>query len=256
MVMKHANQIKKNIKFKFCFAKREVIGILCILCGLILTVPVFSQEAEFTVTGRVINEKGQPIPKADVRLSTLGFTFGEDAYLTDDEGKFSITRKTPKGKTLYLYVSDGSYRGRIIISPPFDSVNEINKRFLGKPVLFGDKTVIDVGDVNVQFWFANVHIKFQKKEKNLSKKDWESLWLILEDEQGKIIAEATVGPTITDFVDLEKSVLKLSLPEGNWRIKFQKYSFSKNKLYPKIIGQTPYFVIDKDKEAETINVLP
>ncbi len=253
--------IKRIIGLSVIKIKLHSYLLFSVLVCLLSINFVFPQDTEYTVIGRVVDEKKQPLAKTDVRLAPIYNLKWKNSDLinisntTDQEGRFLIIKKIKKGDTWYLYVSDGSNTGRIFINPPFYFVNNINKNFLGKPITFADKKIIDVGDVNVQFWFADISIRFQNKGKNLSKVKWESLWCRIKDNKGKIVWEESIGPTINNDIDLQKSIIKLSLPEGKWKLEFQKFDYDKNKIYPKIIGQTPYFMIDKDKYPETIDVL-
>lgn len=246
--MDNKNYLKKNWR-KFLFLFISVI--------LLSEIIVFSQTFDYTVRGRVIDDMGNPLSKANVRLIGLVVYGVYENYLTDKDGRFSIIDENKKGNSLYLYVSGGSHVGRTLIDPPFEGVNKINQYFVGQQIKFGKEKVIDVGDIKVQFWFADVNIRFRIDGKNLSRQQWESLWMVLKDDQNRTVWEETVGPEITEKtkVDLEKSEIKLSLPEGKWKIEFQKYDWETGKISPEIIGETPYFVIDKKSETETVDVL-
>lgn len=231
-------------------------GIIFLLLAIITT--NHAQKTEYILKGRVIDENGQPISGAKVRVSPIKYIM-EEKGLTDEGGVFSLRKSAKKGDIFYLYVSEHSKYTKYewtMIDPPFFYVNVKNKRFFGKPIKFGDEKVIDVGDVNVQFWFGTVYMKFQINGRNLTENEWKFVWCRLKDEKGRLLWEQSIGPRVEDNqVDLQKSILKLSLPEGNWKLEFQKYDYDKNKIYPKIIGQTRYFTIDKDKYPETIDVL-
>lgn len=255
--MNYSYSLNKNTEMVTSTIKLQSTCLFCLLLFLLSVTPIFSQWTDYTIIGRVLDENGQPISKADIRVSPIKYVM-EYNVLTNEDGRFSINKRIKKGDTLYFYVSQDSKYSEsapTLIDPPFFDVNVKNKRFFGKPIKFGNKKVVDVGDVNVQFWFNTAYLKLQIDGRNLNKKEWESLWCRLIDEKGEILAQSTIASRgEIKWFDLEKSILKLSLPEGKWEVEFQKFDWEKSKSLPKIIGQTPYFVINKERKTEIINL--
>lgn len=223
---------------------------------------IFSQQSDFVeykVVGRVIDENGKPkFDTSVIVFPKTKFCHTFERSWTDNDGKFEGIVRAKKGETYYLYVSsvlENAKGHKSLISTPFQCSNLNSDKFLGKPITFGDETVIDVGNINVQFWFGAVYPKLTIKGKKLTEKQWQQIWIRLLDEQGRVVAEESIAPTIKDDeVDLKKSLMKLSFPEGKWKLEFQKFDYDQVKIYPEIIGETPYFTIDKNKKPEVIEV--
>lgn len=251
---------RKTMKYSVRLTNNKVIfTIFSLIICLLFQINLFSQEGSYTeylIKGRVIDENNQPLPNVFIDIISLIVYGTYETYQTDADGRFSVIKRVKKGNTLYLYVSGGKITGRTLIDAPFQNLNKFNQHFVGQPIIFGEETVIDVGDVKVQFWFADVNIRFRHNQKNLSRKQWESLWMVLKDENGKSVWEETVGPTLKKEVDLTKSEIKLAFPEGKWKLEFQKFDWKTAEVVDStVIGETPYFVIDKNKPVQAIDVI-
>ena len=236
--------------------KLYVIFLTLLLLFLLTSTAIFSQVIEYTVKGRVVDENGLPQIKAGINLSPNNYVFPEGIFI-DENGRFSIKQTHKKGTIWHLYITDGlsySKNERELIGSPFLGTIRKNPRFIGKPIKFGDQPIIDVGDVKVQFWMVDVNMKILKNGQNLTEQDWNDLWCDLKDNQGRFIIGSTVGQNIKRDVDQVNSILKLSLPEGTWKLEFHKFDWKRSKNLVKIIGKTTYFVIDRKKLPEKINV--
>lgn len=235
-----------------------------ILLFLIVFFPksaIFSQQTDFIeykVIGKVLDDNGKPVKDAPVIVYPNSPICNYITYArTDENGYFEEKVSVKKGETWYLYTSETSRLSKSekeLFFIPF-CVNKTNDKYLGKPIIFGNEKIIDVGNVNVQFWFGAVYPKLKIKDENLTKEQWLQIWIRLLDEEGTVVAEESVAPTVKDDeIDVKNSLLKLSLPEGKWKLEFQKFDYDQNKIYPEIIGETPYFTIDKNKKPEEIEV--
>ena len=68
-----------------------------------MAAPVFGQTG--TITGRVVNESGQPLPNARVTLQATGSLQRSQDTVTDREGKFQITDLQPLSYRLFAWLS-------------------------------------------------------------------------------------------------------------------------------------------------------
>src|SRR5688572_6292607 len=73
---------------------------------LLATTSVLSQEVNYTIKGRVLDENGDPKPKISVKLSPIQDRW-EDNTFTDENGRFIINQNHKRGIIRYLFITDG-----------------------------------------------------------------------------------------------------------------------------------------------------
>lgn len=221
-----------------------------------LSSTVFGQ-AVVRVTGRVVDEAGEPIEGADVYLAPIydpSWKLDDlivESVVTGNDGRFTIAKTASPKQQLYLYVSRGGGLCREMVTPPFYLINNFDKRLIGRRLIFGDAGSIDVGDVNVQFWYATVEIGIRSKGRALTENQWRSLWVRVRNDQGRVLEGESVGPVIQgDEIDLKTSTFRICLPEGRWSVDFQSFDQRTGKPGRRIIGRSGTIVIRRDKTAE------
>lgn len=247
------------------FRWRELLHLIVVFAVISVTT-AFSQESEYTIKGRVLGDDGKPMANRGVlffpRFAKLGGVLSWDDL--NENGEFLTRKKAPKGGTWDLYIIDtipGSVNTFSFIEPPFSSyLGRYDKNFLGYPVEFGSKKVIDLGDVRVKFRYGDVNLRFLINGRKLSKSEWETLWVAVNHKSGRRVGEISIGPDAlrSNKVDLEKSELKLSLPEGTWQVALMRFDDLAVNIYSKGItaASSPYFTIRKEKTLQTINLIP
>lgn len=209
-----------------------------------------------TLTGRVVGTNGEPVCGADVNIGRFG-GFPLASGESGENGRFRITFAGPIQESLFLYTSVSKPRTHIdafLIYPPYMNVFKMDQFYVGKRIDIGKSETFDVGDVPVQYWFGDVHVKLALRRRNLTASDWEKLWVRLLDKKGRLVYQESFAPSIESNADVESSEMRIMLPEGEWSFEFQKYVYSRNALYPKILGKTPKFVIARDKETPQLAV--
>ncbi len=212
-------------------------------------------QAVVRVTGRVVDDDGKPVAGADVRVSTAT-SFLASNVLTDRDGTFSIDSSETPNKPQFLFVSDSKYWPvrcglDLAENPPYLRLRMYDRRFRGLPIKFSGGTALDVGDVKVQNWFAPVEVKIDERGKSLSEDKWLKLWLRYRDLRGHVLMERSIAPTIEKSeIDVERSTIKICLPEGSWIIDLLTYDYDTNKIGTRPIGRSGTIVIRRDKTAE------
>ena len=58
-----------------------------------------------TITGRVVNESGQPLPNARVTVQAISSSQRTESTLTDREGKFQISGLEPLSYSVFAWFS-------------------------------------------------------------------------------------------------------------------------------------------------------
>ena len=245
------------------FRWREFLHLIIVL-AIISVTTAFSQKSEYTIKGRVLDDDSKPMANRAVLLFPRGRKVS--GVLTWDDlnenGEFLIEKKVRKGETWDLYTVDiipGSVNTFSFIEPPFSNyLGRYDKSFLGYPVKFGSEKVIDVGDVRVKFRYGDVNLRFLINGRKPSKSEWETLWVTVKHKSGRTVGEISIGPNALhqNAVDLEKSELKLSLPEGTWKVEMKSFDDSANiRSRGTVIASSRYFVVTKEKALQTINLM-
>lgn len=227
---------KKKLNLKVKWFYRVVI-----LCFLVISVQ--SQELTYRVEGRLIDSV-TPITGFVVLTPSYNnwksIDLNVEEVSTNADGIFSIEVMAVKGKTWRLFTSLGQRDGLDLLSPPFIGIGKYDRRFLGKPITFGESRKIDVGFVQPEYRFEELKIKVLSRNRNiLTTNKWEKLWCRIRNSQGVVLAGRSLGPKIdVEEIDTSTSTLKLSIPEGVWTVEFLSYRDSTMTVGKKVLGTT------------------
>ena len=232
--------------------------ISCVVLLLSVTISASAQLRSYTVTGRVVDDDMQPVARAGLVLFPLHeLPSGPFATnFTDPSGRFSIKEQPRVVKNWNLFVTalaPGCSNKEVGFDPPFYQLSSHDEAFQGIPIVFGNKEVIDLGEVRVKFWYGDLNIKLLQRGKELSHAQWMNVWYEIVDINGNFVAARSVAPVL-DEVDLANSILKLSMPVGTWAIRFQKYDNGSNELDERIYGHSSFFSIRKNPCSIALNV--
>lgn len=197
------------MKYKFLL----VLAFLA-LVGFANSQPVGKRQI---VTGRVVDEVGNPITKAAVTLLTTAAPSSNclaESHLTDDRGQFRIETdaSSPDGKYT-LYVSTGMPAGvEAPLTPPFPKdLQKVNGSFKGKIITL-KKGETNVGDVPVQVQYEVVSVNLQdSKGYVLTESKTPDVLYRVRDTQGDVIARGTIPSA---RVKGSNSVVRIALPRG------------------------------------------
>lgn len=227
-------------------ARFSIASSIC-HCLLFFTLSVPAQMRTYELSGRIVDDAGRPI-RAGIFFGPLynnwkAFDLNIDVSATDESGKFRLFETAETGSTYYLFASAGNKHGLRPLTFPFAGLSKLDSTFLGTPVKLGTQKKIDLGAVPVRFWFEDIVLEIRKKGELLKRSDWEELWCRVKNDKGKVLAGSSLGPIRENEIDISQSVLRMSLPEGKWRIEFQQFDYGTNKIFPKVLGRTPYFTI-------------
>jgi hypothetical protein len=230
---------------------------------LIGNVAIYGQNKDsYLITGRVISENGKANSTAGICIEPVMHNSTQfDRFIictdTDDNGRFTKQinkNKYTVGQNYFLFVTaDTNFKALTTIAPPFDLIRKYDKTFNGKLIKLGNQNLIDVGDVRAQFWYGQANLSFLefKKAKKNKDIDWGSIILQIKDKKGHIGFASTLSKSdLTEYIDQEKSELKISLPKGSWKVEILN-SFEGPKL-----AESSYFVIKKDTQLENIILRP
>src|ERR1700730_4398635 len=136
-------------------------GALVILLLGFTCVEAQRSEYRYSVRGRVVDAKGQPVPGAIVYLDPMPGAdqiFGDTA---DAAGTFHLEESTPTlRKVRRLYVSaPPPPQAANLIRPPFSLLPRLTGReFAGKRLILSQPET-NVGDVEVQVYYGAVEIR-------------------------------------------------------------------------------------------------
>jgi len=230
------------------------VGIMIILAVVSDIVYAQSRDEPYKIMGRIINKDGIPIRGVDVYISPFYdesskiYDLLEVSSVSDSEGRFYLNAIAKPGEVQYLYTSL-SVRGEELISPPFSFVNQHDRRLLGQSIIFGSQSIIDVGDMPVQFRFGTVAVAIMSGGQLLKKEDWLRLWVILRNDKNIILSQRSLGPDVAyPKIDIGMSTIYFALPYGNWKLEF--HSFDEQKSPPQIgkviLGTTDVFNINSN----------
>ena len=195
-------------------AKSCLTLALFLMLGTAQTAP--QQEYYYAVTGKVIDEHGQPVagayivvdagPGGDIVLSTEAdsqgkFRFEERASLLKEESTIYIT--SPRFPTACDPVR-----------PPFDMLPHSNEKYSGQKILIKKNGETDVGEVRIQVYYGLIELVLHSSKgaplTRAEKRKWRRAWLKLKNEQGDLIQYSSFPRDAPE--------LKVALPEGTWRL--------------------------------------
>ncbi|MBK8812061.1 MAG: carboxypeptidase regulatory-like domain-containing protein [Acidobacteria bacterium] len=232
------------------------IGWILIVVGIFLMVATVNTCAAevATVCGRVVGEDGKPVVGAGVVIAYEGGHYLASAK-SGDNGRFEITFPGPIRRRLYLYSGVDAVRDHedeFLVDAPFGGALWGEKKFAGIPFDMGERLTYDAGDISLQYWFNDVHVRLTRNRRKLVVAEWERLWVVLKDQRGRKIHEQSFAPSITPQADINSSEMRIMLPEGDWSFDFKRYVYGKLRPSTMILGQTRTFSIRR--HAETVEL--
>ena len=184
-------------------------------------------QSNYVVTGRVVDERGDPIPHATVVLEPAGpqetWESMVNYYQTNDRGEFRIEEESPLPtleKVLYVTTTfpPDTYAP---ISPPFEQLSSSDSSFAGRRVSMTKDQKLDLGNVTVQVRYGVVLIRLQDENSALllgrlgREAPLPDVNLRIRDRRGDVIDTAVVPHQGVHRAD---SAIALALPEGRWQV--------------------------------------
>ena len=175
------------------------------------------EEYHYAVSGKVIDEHGQPVAGAYVVVDAGP---GGDIVVyteADSKGKFRFEESASLAKqerTMYI-TSPQFPTASDPVRPPFDMLpHSSNEKYAGQKISIKKNGEIDVGDVRIQVYYGLIDLVLHShKDAPLTraeKRKWRRAWLRLRNEQGDFILDSSFPRDATD--------LRVALPEGTWRL--------------------------------------
>lgn len=196
-------------------AKSCLTLALFLMLGTAQTAP--QQEYYYGVTGKVIDEHGQPVAGAYIVVDAGP---GGDIVLfteADSQGKFRFEERASllkEERTIYITGPRFSTASDPV-RPPFDMLpHSSDEKYSGQKISIKKNGEIDVGDVRVQVYYGLIELVLHSSKDapltRAEKKKWRRAWLRLRNEHGDFIIDGSFPRDAPD--------LKVALPEGTWRL--------------------------------------
>jgi len=188
-----------------------------------------SKSDGYTISGRVVDGHGRPLANIGICFEPDKYRGGFDRFIecrgTVIDGKFvEKVSRNEHGQLYFLYLYDNiGTKGIDLMDPPFDWLRSRDETFNGIPVRLGEKLLIDLGDLNVRFYFGDTVLDFAqfKARKKLNDLKWDDLFIAVRHRNGQYVAYSSLSDDdveVNGNVDKAKSRLKVTLPEGRWKI--------------------------------------
>lgn len=249
-----------NNLIKFVFLLILTAGSFVIISAQKPSMPT---EQYYTITGRVVDENGKPNSDAGIIVEPVKYTSKQfDRFIegvdTDAEGRFTkqiIKNEFTVGRNYFLFVTvDTNLNAVTTVDPPFDWIRKYDKTYNGKLIKLGKEKLIDVGDVKVQFWYGQANLNFadyfKKKNINSQERGGRGLYIQVRNAKGYRVYASTLSISgIQKYVDQENSKVRISLPEGKWKIEIlEDYPTPK-------IAESSYFEIRKGEKPKEIQII-
>jgi hypothetical protein len=219
----------KSVTISRIIAWVYVTGALILI--LSLSENGYSQEEEYMIKGKVVDDDGRPLSHAGVcvepMIRTTAFDLFTECVGSAGDGTFRIKKirnyvTDDRNQELWVYYGTSGL-ALSDFTPPFYGLQRYDKKFRGVPLTVGRESQIELGSVKVQFWYRDVILDFSryKASMGLQTLDWDRLSLRIKDEHGHIGDEG--GFSHEDiyerpYIDRDHNVLRLSVPEGRWKI--------------------------------------
>lgn len=206
---------------------------LIMLIG-ICSLPTYAQTYRSAIKGRVVDETGKPVIGASIHPELP--KEAENSEDTEDricgakigvvsgkDGKFSVKEDCSISiRSINLFVTYGVAEAVALLSPPFGGLREKNSLFAGQEIIIRENSDIDLGDVQVQLWYGEIELTVLDNNgkpyyKNFD--DWNKFVLKIRDKNGQLLASGSLSTGDKQkAVNVEKSSVKLALPEGIWSL--------------------------------------
>ena len=182
---------------------------------------------KYVVTGRVVDERGQPVPNATVVLELPGPSESWDVMIeyhqTDNNGRFRIEEGASLPtleRVLYVTttVPDHAYAP---ISPPFPMATRGDPRFAGQRIFVARDRETDTGDVTIQVRYGpvSVHLQYPKGaplfEATIEAGSLPDIQVATRTKQGDMVDRGAVS---RGAFHKSESTIALALPEGEWQL--------------------------------------
>ena len=245
-----------ELQTKRCNRRYRIRGRIFIFVVLAIawTGIIHAQDEGYYITkGRVVDRNGNGFPDAGICLEPVvyesqAFDRFVECIGTDSDGRFAIKKiknESTIGKRYFLFVSVDGTDALSTITPPFDLVRHFDKSFDGREIVLGSKSLIDVGDVSVQFWYGAVTLDFSRSEFKDSKKgiDWPSASLRILNQAGNVSFFSTLSKDdIARYVKYNGFKLSIALPEGKWKVEIRASSGKR------LVAYSSYFFVKRNSE--------
>jgi hypothetical protein len=212
------------------------LGILTFCSSVFVTGICGQGSNEHRIIGRVVTEAGEPLPGAEVLVQPrayvpVSFERFVGAEVSDENGKFSVRARVSRTKEDLIIESDRNQQLIVWIdnnleafsplTPPFDLLRKYDRRFNGRPITLGSNKVIVVGDIRPQFWYGQLDLRISEKAfpKGPAEIKWNDVYLRIRNGTGKTVHYSTMSNNdIEKYVKSNGLLLRLSLPEGKWKV--------------------------------------
>lgn len=188
-----------------------------------------TQSAPYSVHGRAVDAKGQPVRNALIawNASKKGGGGAIELGTSDELGRFALSiPRYMKSEEIRLFVTtEMPDKTSSLLSPPFiTEPREFADRYAGPKIILDEQTSVDVGDVPIKMVFLPVTLTIldKKGEARLNTaKLWSKVIIRLLDIGGRPITSSTISErdiSVKRTVNFARSQVNIALPEGSWRI--------------------------------------
>jgi hypothetical protein len=228
------------------------------------------KEYQSTIRGRVVDDRGAPIPGARILFDVSGELYAKfcwakkESVWADANGEFAHHEYcTQPERTATLYIMSPIDRGKVqvpIFAPYWPALRRNDARFVGIPVLVREDRDINLGAVQLPVWFRPVQLSIKDaRGKNYFKTadDWSRYVLIVKDQAGNSVGSDSLSINdIEEKVDVRDGSVRLALPEGKWTLQLLRRweDMDRNGQVHRYLGQTRV-VVAKSNSVPTIRLV-
>jgi hypothetical protein len=218
---------------------RKIFLILLIL----IFAAAFKVEAQTcSVSGRIVDDKGNPISEA--YINTDGY-YRDDidviyvTHIPEKDGTFNIESNCGENGTAYLWISQAYnyWENFAPVKPPFrDFPGKLRRYPLFAGIPFKGRNV-KLGDVKIQILYQKVRVNLQNESGAAlfpDRKDLANITFTIKNERGVDMTSQSSpsGDQLKNENTLRDSSVLMSLPEGKWIIEIHLPPGKRKKLYP------------------------